>query len=408
AAGVEVLTGVDVAVLERADGAIHLVLNANAGQTPGSCWRLSPDALVIATGAYDRVLPFPGWDLPGVYAAGGAQAMAKGEGIAVGRRVIVGGTGPLLLPVAASLLEAGARVVGVHEANGPARLARGMLARPWELAAMPGKARELGEYAAALARGRVPFRLGEAVVEAMGEGRVEAVGVARLDERWRVVPGSRRTVEVDAACVGHGFVPRLELALAAGCQLTPERFVAVGPDMATSTAGVWAAGEVTGIGGADAALAEGVIAGWAAGGGMGDVPAVRAARRRRNQADRFAERLGAAYGIGGEWRDWLTDQTVICRCEGTTFGALARTVEQTGARAARTVKLAARVGLGPCQGRQCGRTVAELLDDAGPGLETRPVATPIRLADLARLADSARLAPGASPAAQPDTPERRT
>ncbi|NNH55197.1 FAD-dependent oxidoreductase, partial [Promicromonospora citrea] len=120
---------------------------------------LEPDALVLATGAHDRTLPFPGWQLPGVVTAGAAQALAKGERVAVGRRVVVAGSGPFLLPVASSLLRTGAHVVGVHEASRAGALAR-WLARPWELAAVPGKAAELAGYAAELARYRMPWRPG--------------------------------------------------------------------------------------------------------------------------------------------------------------------------------------------------------------------------------------------------------
>ena len=89
-----------------------------------------PDAVVLATGAHDRTLPFPGWDLPGVFTAGAAQALAKGERIAVGERVLVAGAGPFLLPVAVSLVQAGSTVLGVLEAGAPSRLARGWLPGP--------------------------------------------------------------------------------------------------------------------------------------------------------------------------------------------------------------------------------------------------------------------------------------
>src|SRR5690606_32976409 len=181
----------------------------------------------------DRTLPFPGWQLPGVVTAGAAQALAKGERVAVGRRVVVAGSGPFLLPVASSLLRTGAHVVGVHEASRAGALAR-WLARPWELAAVPGEAAELAGYAAELARYRVPWRPGEAVVAAHGDGQVEAVTVARLDARWAPVAGTERVVAADAVAVSHTFTPRLELAVAAGCALTPARFVGVDAAQATS------------------------------------------------------------------------------------------------------------------------------------------------------------------------------
>nr|BFF17194.1 hypothetical protein GCM10025730_07150 [Promicromonospora thailandica] len=309
----------------------------------------------------------------------------------MGRRVVVAGAGPFLLPVASSLLRTGAAVLGVHEASRAGALAR-WLDRPWELAAVPGKAAELAGYVAELARHRVPWRAGEAVVAAHGDGQVEAVTIARLDARWAPVPGTERVVAADAVAVSHGFTPRLELAVAAGCALTPGRFVVVDRAQATSVPGVWAAGEVTGIGGADAALAEGAVAGAAAAGADPAPSAVRA----RDRARGFTARIEAAHGVRGGWVRWLRDDTVVCRCEETTYGRLREVADLTASRETRSVKLTSRAGLGPCQARMCGRTVEELLgamDPGGPGVDRRPVVVPVRLGDLAALPDAPELPP---------------
>jgi NADPH-dependent 2,4-dienoyl-CoA reductase/sulfur reductase-like enzyme len=338
---------------------------------------LDPDALVLAPGAHDRTLPFPGWDLPGVYTAGAAQALVKGEGVVVGRQVLIAGSGPFLLPVAVSLLEAGTRVLEVLEANPRGTVLRGWTRRPWELAAQPDKAGELAAYAAALARHRVPYRTGRAVVEVRGDGRVEEAVTARLRADWSVVPDSERTVRADAVCVTHGFTPQLELPVAAGCALR-DGFVLVDGDQATSSPGVYAAGEVTGIAGAPAARAEGLVAGWAAAGGP---PAeLRVTRRRRDRARAFGVRLAAAHPIGRAWPGWLRPDTVVCRCEETTYESLCRAAAENPA--ARAVKLAARAGLGPCQARVCGLTVADLSPES-PNPHHRPIAQPIRLGELA-------------------------
>lgn len=364
---------------------------------------LDPDALVLAPGAHDRVLPFPGWDLPGVYTAGAAQALAKGERLVVGDQVVIAGSGPFLLPVAESLLEAGSRVVEVLEANPAGTVLRGWGRRPWELASYTGKLAELAEYAALLARHRVPYRLGRAVVEARGDGRVEEVVTARLRPDWSVVPGSERTVPVDAVCVSHGFTPQLELPVAAGCALRrpdpaspAEAFVEVDGDQRTTSPGVYAAGEITGIAGAPAARTEGLIAGWAAGGGAPDAPELVPLRRRRDRDRAFAERLAAAHPVGAAWHGWLRPDTVVCRCEGTAYGALRRAAGEPAGSSARAVKLTTRAGLGPCQARVCGPTVARLLAAGGTpeaaaaeGLPSatphhRPLAQPVRLGELAR------------------------
>jgi D-hydroxyproline dehydrogenase subunit alpha len=328
-------------------------------------------ALVLATGAYDRVLPFPGWDLPGVYSAGAAQALAKGQRIAVGSRVLVAGTGPFLLPVAESLVGVGAKVVGLLEANKPSTVLRGWLTDP--LAASAKLTEGLG-YGALLARHRIPFRHGRTVIAAHGTDRVEAVTTARLSADWVPVPGTEERIEVDAVCLGFGFTPNLELAVSAGCQLVDGPAVLVDENQQTSTPGVWAAGELTGIGGAELSAAEGRVAGAAAAGAQGD-------RRAVAKGKRFARALDAAYPVRDGWLNWSGADTLVCRCEEVTRGELDEAVESRDVGAARSLKLSSRVGLGMCQGRVCGRNVSGI-----SGVEMghrRPIGAPVRLGDLA-------------------------
>jgi NADPH-dependent 2,4-dienoyl-CoA reductase/sulfur reductase-like enzyme len=346
----------------------------------------TPVALVLATGAQERTLPFPGWDLPGVFSAGAAQALAKGERVAVGGRVLVAGAGPFLLPVAASLVRTGARVLGVLEASGWSRMRRGWGARPAELFPARRKAGELLGYARDLARHRIPYRAATAVVAAHGRDRVEAVTVARLDPEWAPLPGTDRRVDVDAVCVSHGFVPRTELAASAGCRIAADGSVTTDADGRTSVPGVFAAGEVTGVGGVDLALAEGTVAGAAAAGAA----ATRAQRRERVVHGRFAARLEAAHGIRPGWTEWLDDDTVVCRCEEVTAAELRNAAEATGSRGLRSLKLSTRAALGVCQGRMCGRSVEELLAARTPGdlldrgrTAGRPIAALVRLGELA-------------------------
>lgn len=389
--GVRLFTATQVWAVDRAaDGALRVHALEGPLDGPGRTGHeFRADAIVLATGAHDRTLPFPGWTLPGVFTAGAAQALAKGERVAVGRRVIVAGAGPFLLPVAASLTQVGARVVSVHEAARVPALVRGWLPRPWRLLGAAHKATELAGYVGGHLRHRIPYRLGEGVIAAHGDGRVESVTVAKLDASWTPVPGTERTIAADAVCVGHGFLPRVELAIAAGCTLTPERFVVVDERQRTSVPGVYAAGELTGVGGADAALVEGEIAGLAAA-GVRAVPA-KAVRRRRTTTH-FAERLEAAHGIRPGWQSQLDDATVVCRCEGVTAGRLRRVAAATDQSALRSVKLTTRAGLGICQGRMCGRTVEQLIgaDATGGRADDRPIVTPVRLAELAEATPTPR------------------
>jgi NADPH-dependent 2,4-dienoyl-CoA reductase/sulfur reductase-like enzyme len=346
------------------------VLRGPADGTARQRHVLHPDALVLATGAHDRTLPFPGWQLPGVYTAGAAQALAKGERVAVGRRVLVAGAGPFLLPVAESLLGVGARVVAVLEANPAKVVLKGWSRPPW------GKAGELAHYAVTLTRHRVPYRFGRAVIEVRGDDRVREVVTAQVNTDWSVVPGTERVSEVDAVCVGHGFTPQPELAVAAGCVLD-EGFVRTDGHQRTTAEGVFVAGEITGIGGAVAAEAEGAVAGMAA---AGAVPA-RALLRARDRTRVFARRLAAAHPIGAAWSGWLRDDTVVCRCEETTYGELVEAVHAPTNPSPNALRLGTRAGLGPCQGRICGPTVSALCGTTER--HHRPIAQPIRLAEMA-------------------------
>ncbi|WP_433429687.1 FAD-dependent oxidoreductase [Nonomuraea sp. CA-141351] len=336
--------------------------------------------VLIATGAHDRPLPFPGWDLPGVLTAGGAQALLKGNGVVAGRRIAVAGTGPFLLPVASGLAGAGARVLGVFEANGGLGLAR------HPLLAL-GKAGEAAGYAADMARHRVPYRRRQAVVAAHGEREVEAVTVARLDKDWNVL--STRVVECDTVAVGYGFVPQIELGVQLGCETRHDvdgsPVLAVDAGQGTSVPGVWAAGEPTGVGGWRLSEAEGRIAGSAiaADSGASDAAAPGVLLRRRERWRAFGEALQRAYPVRPGWQGWLRDDTLVCRCEEVPL-ARVREAQDLGATDARSIKLLARPGMGWCQGRICGYAVSCLAGEP-PQAPRRPIAQPVTLGALADL-----------------------
>lgn len=393
--------------------------------------RMRVAVVVLAVGAYDRQIPFPGWDLPGVLTVGGAQALLKGSGVAVGPRVLVSGTGPFLLPVATALADHGAEVVGVHEAN----RALGWLRRLPAAVAQPAKLREAGGYALGLARHRIPLRTSSVVVAAHGHDRLEAVTVARLDRAGRVRDGTRRRVAVDVLAVGYGFTIQSELPLQAGCALaaTADGTLAVTTDSTqqTSNPRVYAAGETTGIGGAQLAVAEGVIAGVCAARAAGrsaeqpGVPArpgpavepdspvktgrvIEAAIRTRDGLRRFAAAMHAVYPVPGFWLDTLEPSTVVCRCEEVSVAEIDAAIGD-GARDARTVKLLSRSGMGWCQGRECGYATSCLTAsrtgrplDLASGAH-RPVAAPIPLGLLAQEPAAAQATTvGQEPTALPD------
>lgn len=370
------------AVTRSADGFdVHTVTRTDGVESRS---RLAARRLVLAPGAYDRQLPFPGWDLPGVMAAGGVQALLKQHGVAAGTRVLVAGTGPFLLSVAAGLAAAGASVVGVHEAASGAGFAR----HPLALTRNPAALAQGLDLARTLTRHRVPVRRRSVVVAAHGDQSVSSATVGRLGRDGRVASGSERRVVADLLAVGWGFTPQLELPLALGCATHVDgdgsHVCTVDDDQHTSVDGVWVAGEACGVGGAALAVVEGEIAGSAAAGVA--VPA--RARRRRTAARAFATALHHAHPVPPGWLDRVTEDTLVCRCEEVTAGRLRAAVDELGADSARSAKLLVRTGMGWCQGRVCGYAASCLVaartgGPPSPPLSERPVAAPLTLGALA-------------------------
>ena len=236
------------------------------------------------------------------------------------------------------------------------------------------------------------------MLAAHGDQSVTSAIVGRLDRDGRVRRTSDHTVDVDLIAVGWGFTPQLELPLALGCatrvDLDGSLVCTVDDDQLSSVDGVWVAGEACGVGGAALAVAEGEIAGAAAAGAT----APARARRRRAAARAFATAMHRAHPVPVGWTDRVTDDTVVCRCEEVTAGALRAAVDDLGADSARSAKLVARTGMGWCQGRVCGYATSCLVADQtggrpSPPLPERPIAVPLTLGALAEGDDR----PGSGP-----------
>ncbi|KUM78148.1 NAD(P)/FAD-dependent oxidoreductase [Streptomyces curacoi] len=380
AGAVRHLTDHHVWLVER--GSEGFTVHALLGPEQEEPVEVRADAVLLATGGYEKVLPFPGWTLPGVVTAGGAQAMLKGALAVSGRTAVVAGTGPLLLPVATGLAAAGVEVAALVESADPKAFA----GRTGALAAQPGKLAEGAGYAARLLRHRVKVLARHTVVEAHGTERLEAVTVAALDGDGRVRHGRERRIACDTLAVGHGMLPHTDLAGTLGCRLDGLA-VYVDEEQRTDVPGVWAAGETTGIGGSALSLAEGHIAGRSAAarlrGTEPDPRAWAAAAKVRDRLRAFFAALDSVYAPPAHWTEQVTDDTVVCRCEEVTGGAVRQAVAELGAGDLRTVKLLTRAGMGWCQGRVCAPAVAGL---AGCELtpSRRPFARPVPLGVLAR------------------------
>jgi NADPH-dependent 2,4-dienoyl-CoA reductase/sulfur reductase-like enzyme len=351
---------------------------------------VSAKAVLLAPGAHDRPVAFPGWTLPGVLTAGAAQTIVKAHRVAPGERLLFAGSGPLALAFPAQLHHYGVNVVAALEAGpapGPADVARLTAAARGNVPLL----RDALRYRSELLRGRVPLRYRRIVVRAEGRERVEAVVHAAVDDDWRVQPGSEEREEVDALCVGYGFFPSVELFRIAGCDLRYDEnlggpIVVVDAWQRTTVPGILAAGDGTGVRGSYVAEDQGRLAVL---GLTGDERAAEPVRRRLGRRLRFQRALARMYGVGPGIYELTTPETVICRCEEVRRSELERALDASPDL--NVVKNFTRVTMGLCQGRNCQRQIAALLSARhGVPLAGLPLATPrspARPTALAAIAD---------------------
>ena len=334
-------------------------------ESPGRALVIEARAVVLATGARERFLPFPGWTKPNVFGIGGAQALLKSGTSFRGKRVVIAGTGPLLLPVAASLAASGANVKLVAEQAAFASVAR-FASGLWRT---PSRLSQAIAYRSAFWRTR--YATGTWLATADGDGRLRSVTLTNGSRRW--------TLDCDVLCTGFGLVPNTELATLLGCELR-NGVVAVDAEQATSIPGVFCAGEPTGIGGVDLAVLEGEVAGLAA----AEKSADRRLSNRRRGLEREALALERAFALRPELAALARDDTLVCRCEDVPCGAVDRRWTP------RQAKLYTRLGMGPCQGRICGAAMESL---AGWPRDTkRPPIQPAHVVTLATLTTAGRSA----------------
>jgi len=336
-----------------AEGALHVV-------SAGVAEALPFDALIVCSGATDRLMPVDGWNLPGTYSLGAAQIALKSQACAIGRRVVFLGTGPLLYLVASQYHKAGAQVAAVLD-TAPAwlrlRALPQLLARPWVLA------RGL-MLVAGLKRAGIPVETGVRPVAIVGTPDADVGGVTVEDAR-----GRRRSYACDAVALGYHLRPETQLADLARCafsfdpdsrQWLPE----IDPDGRSSVRGVYLAGDGARVLGADGAEAAGELAALAALRDLGQAVAEpRMARLRQICArmDRFRRGLAAAFPWPAGQAASLTDDTIVCRCEAVTVGTLRGVARDMGAIELNRGKAFSRVGMGRCQGRYCGHAAAEII-----------------------------------------------
>lgn len=315
-------------------------------------------AVILAVGARELFLPFPGWTLPGVIGIGGAQALLKSGWDVRGRSVVLAGSGPLLLPVAAAFVRAGAHLRMVAEqadARAVRRFARGLRRTPLRLI-------DALRYRMAFAR--APYRFGTWPIRARGDHTLAGV---LLNDGTSV-----REIDCDILCTAFALVPSIELPLLLGCRSANGATV-VDEFQRTTAGGVYCAGEATGIAGVDAALVQGEIAGLSAVGRA--IDATRLFARRARHAE-FARTLSTAFALRDDLRHLAQDDTIVCRCEDVSWGS----VRASGSM--REAKLLTRAGMGACQGRVCGAALGYLCDWSADSV--RPPLSPAFVATLSR------------------------
>ncbi len=358
--------------------------------------RLSAEHIIVAAGAYDRPVPFPGWTLPNVMTAGGVLNLLKGQGVIPGGRVLVSGNGPITLAVACYLHWAGSKVVEVCETT--------RWNRNWpqflRILAAPSLLGQGIRYRTTLWRAGIPFRTGHIVVEARGEDRVKEGVIAPIDAEGRVDRSRARSVEVDALVLAFGFHPSVEFTRLTGCKhifdslkggWVPVR----SPDLETTVPNVFSVGDCAGIRGADIALLEGRLAGLTVASRMGrvaDQGKVRvqldALRARLKRLNRIRDGFDQIFAPPRNFLSLITEDTLLCRCEEVTAGELWAQLRKRKYDIT-TLKSLTRISMGRCQGRNCLGTIAAILANELDYPQSdinlprvRPPLKPILLGDL--------------------------
>jgi NADPH-dependent 2,4-dienoyl-CoA reductase/sulfur reductase-like enzyme len=326
-------------------------------ENPDGFCELKYEKLVLATGARERFLPFPGWTLPNVMGAGGLQAMVKGGLPIHGKRVVVAGTGPLLLAVADYLRKHGAVISVICEQASWGSLAQfGASLVSWPAKIVQGVRLKVD-------LGGVPIAANSWPVAAHGQKALERVTVSKA--------GNIEEIACDYLACGFHLVPNIELPMLLGCSIS-NGFVQVDKFQETTVPSVFCAGEPTSIGGVESALIEGQIAGLSAAGRKTEA---RAWFGKRKRARNFAQLLDRTFCLRAELRSLPRPDTLICRCEDVSY---ARLQQHSSWRSA---KLHTRCGMGACQGRICG-PATQFLFKWKPD-SVRPPVFPARVETLA-------------------------
>lgn len=364
--------------------------DGQSGSCEGRC-------LVVAPGARDRPIAFPGWTKPGVITAGAAKILVSLQRVLPGKRILMAGSGPLALAFSAQLLDYGANIVSVSEAAPRPSIANAVrLVRSGEFSLLW----EGAKFFSRLRRAGVPFEFGTIITRVDGDREVESATLASVDADWRVIPGTERQIKVDTVLLGYGLETASELFRLIGCKMTYDR--ALGgwiPDkddnMRTSLSGIYAIGDGSGVGGSRFAIQEGKIAGIYAAQELGAITPQQASnqssvfRKRLRRLDKFRTALNEAYRPGQGANELAKEDTIICRCEEKRQADLEQVLAE-GVTDMNVVRAQTRIGMGRCQGRNCASHVAAAIAaHTGTPVEDVPIVSaraPVRPVNLSVIA----------------------
>jgi len=355
-----------------------------------------PRAVLLATGAREKFIPFKGWTLPGVISTGATQILLKGSRVLPSNKILIGGAGIFPYAVASEILMNNGQVMGILDQN---RLVEKM-AFAAGLFHEKSKIGEGNRYLAKLIVYRTPIKFGVRIMEAHGEKGLEGVLTAKVDRNGRSLPGSEKVYSCDCLAVGYGFVANIELAQLAGCRLEYDAsrggwIVGVTGDLQTSVDGIFAAGEITGVAGATKSVTEGKLAALAILLKLGKISReafishsgrLKKARKRQRRFGSYFNRL---HKTPQEIIRSIADETIVCRCEDITMGEI-KTAISNGCATPDAVKKAVRSGMGICQGRTCSpmihAVIAARLGTPADQLTPLSVRTPLKAVPLKELA----------------------
>lgn len=336
--------------------------------TSGSCRDIVAANVVLAPGAMERVVPFPGWTTPGVMTAGAVQSFIKGQAILPGKRFLLAGSGFLQLAVGAKLLAEGAEVVGIFESQPLTWKKR----PPFRgLIGQGGRFKEALSYLGQLVRSRVRYRWGWTVIQVAGSDRLLEATVAKLNPEGVPILGCEQSFAVDTVVVGIGFSPAIELSLLSGVRHEYDKTLGAtipwrDGNLQSSQNGLYLAGDGAGIGGARLATLEGRIVGLALVTGEGKASAphldqeLDALKRAHRREMAFVHWMNRIFQIPAGMYALSQEETIICRCEDVTRRDIVKAV-QMGAKSINEIKALTRIGMGYCQGRTCREALARIL-----------------------------------------------